>query len=268
MKEFLLTSTIPYWVVFALIAAAAVLELVNIRKDKVDEKTARTITILAMAGTLLGIGIYSYIGGSCTWWCTSKEYGFFSKLLRAVPLFLFIVVQLGQVFIYQRVMELHLQKELFLKTSFIAIIAIIPIGLVVQIVLSIFGMELAMRNLIFYVIMIATLIVGVGWAMARNVKSVGSKNGLIFTAVTFVMILGGLYSLLLLLGVIIQLFVQLLAVAAPFIIAAWLFNSKLGAEMGKSSPMSHIYYDDDGGAHTMAGHRDAANARIAERKQG
>lgn len=267
MKDFLMTSTIPYWIVFALIASAGVLELLNLNKEKVEEKTARTITILAMSGTLLGIAIYSFIGTKCIWWCTSSEYGFFSKLLRAIPLFIFLVVQLAQVFVYQRVMELCWQKELYLKTSFIAIIAIVPIGLIIQIGLSIFGMELATRNLIFYIVMIGGLVIGVGWAMAKNVKSVGSKNGLIYTAVTFVMILGGLYSLILMLNVIIQLFVQILAVAAPFIIAAWLFRSDLGNAIGKSSPTPHIYYDDAGGAHYTASNRDSANAKIAERKQ-
>jgi len=268
MKEFFMTSTIPYWIVFALIAAAAVMEFICLRKDAVTAKEAKTISILAIAGTLLGLLIYNTVDGSVAWWCTRDEYGFFSKLLRTVPLFIFLMVQLAQVFIYQKVMEIHLQKELFLKTSFIAIIAILPIGLVLYLVLSIFGFKTATMNTIYTIIMILMLVGGVGWAMAKNVKSVGAKQGLIFTAVTFVMIIGGFNSLIVLLGVIIQLFVQMLACIAPFLVALWLFNSKLGDQMGKSSPMPHIFYDDNHNAHYNAVDRDSANKKIAESKQG
>lgn len=90
MKEFFLTSTIPYWVVFALVATACVMELLNLRKGAVSKQSVLMVTVLALGGTILELLIYTLVGGNVLWWCTADELGFFARLLRVIPLFLTI----------------------------------------------------------------------------------------------------------------------------------------------------------------------------------
>lgn len=214
MKELLLSSTLPYWVVFAIITTAGVLGLLKMHKHEVSKQTVLTVTALAITGTILELVIYDVAKGSSLWWCTSSEYGFFSKLLRSIPLFIFVAIQVAQVFVYRLLVEQYYQKELSISGSFISLIVIIPAAIVLYIMLDLFGMGETTRNIVFYTIITVGLAIGVGWAMTKNVKAIGMKPGVIFTATTIVMIIGGLVSLMILLIAILELILQILSVVA------------------------------------------------------
>ena len=63
MKELLLSSTLPYWFVFGLVTAAGILAFMGMRKESISKLSIQLVTILALAGTILGLAIYSALGG-------------------------------------------------------------------------------------------------------------------------------------------------------------------------------------------------------------
>lgn len=261
MKEFLLSTTIPYWIVFGLVTAAGVLALINMRKNTVSKSSVQLVTLLALAGTVLGLAIYSVAGGSSIWWCTSKDYSFFGKLLRAIPLIIFVGIQLAQVFVYKTFVEQYFQKELSIKGSFISLIVIVPTSFVLYIVLDILGLEKGTRDLIFYIILGIALIAGVGWAMALNVKSIGKKYGSIFTAVTLVMIIGGLMSIVLLINALMALILQVLMVAAVVVAGFYMFTKVMGPAVDTQSRT-----DLSGKVHDTQWEKQNADARIRSQR--
>ena len=189
MKDFLLTSTLPYWIVFTLMAAAGFIAIVNMRKKSISRLSVQLVTFLAIVGTVFGLVIYSLLGGKSIWWCTSSDYGFFGKLLRVIPLIVFVGIQLTQVFVYKAFVEQYFQKELSIKGTFVSLIVIVPATLVLYVILNMFGLEKETRDIVAYSILGLALVVGVGWAMVRNVKSIGMMYGLMFTVATLVKLL-------------------------------------------------------------------------------
>lgn len=266
MKDFLMSSTLPYWVIFLLVIAAGILGLLGQRKQPTSGYV-KTVTVLALTGTLLEIVVYSLLGGRSIWWCTSSDYGFFAKLLRAVPLFIFLLIQLAQVFIYQSLMTHYHGREFSVKSTLYALLGVIPVLLVLYVLLNLLGVESPTRDVIFYVLLILSLGGGVGWALYRNVRSAGGGPGLLFTGVSFFLLIGATVSLLLLLVALLQLFFQMLMVAAVVAgvvyIAAPTMNKGI-ASQPKSMPR---YYDQDGQMHYTASSRDAANRSIQQRKE-
>ena len=175
MKDFLSNSTIPYWIVFGLVTAAGIIALLNMRKKTISKESVRLVTLLALTGTALGLIIYSIMGGSSIWWCTSSDYSFFGKLVRVIPLIIFVGIQLAQVFVYKIFVGQYFQKELSIKGSFISLIIIVPATIFLYIILDLFGMGQGMKDTIFYIIICLSLIAGTGWAMTLNVQSIGEK---------------------------------------------------------------------------------------------
>lgn len=257
MKEFLLSTTIPYWIVFGFVTAAGLLALMDMRKKAISKLSVQLVTLFAVAGTVLGLVIYSVLGGNSIWWCTSDDYSFFGKILRVIPLIVFVGIQLAQVFVYKSFVEQYFQKELSIKGAFISLIVIVPASLVLYIILDIFGMEKGTRDVVFYVILGLALIAGIGWAMVRNVNSIGKMYGIVFTAVTVVMIIGGLMSLLLLITVLIALIFQVLMVVAAVFGSYYMLTKVMGPEMDRQSRT-----DISGKVHDTAGQKQAADAQI------
>lgn len=214
MKEFFLTSTIPYWVVFALVATACVMELLNLRKGAVSKQSVLMVTVLALGGTILELLIYTSVGGNVLWWCTADELGF-----------------------------------------------------VMFIVMSIMKVSDTTRDISFYALLALAIVAGTGWAMTKNVKSIGFKDGAIFTGVCFILIIGGVLSILLAIMAIIHLFLTIATVVVVAGGVLYLFSSGISKEFAKSSPSRPVFYDDDCHAHYSTGSRDNANRQIKERKE-
>ena len=68
-----------------------------------------------LAATILEVLIYAIVGNNCMWWCLSKEYGFWSKLFRLIPFAVFVVLQIGQIFMFKGVLEEMMGKSLSMK---------------------------------------------------------------------------------------------------------------------------------------------------------
>lgn len=267
MKDFLLTSTLPYWIVFTLMAAAGFIAIVNMRKKSISRLSVQLVTFLAIVGTVFGLVIYSLLGGNSIWWCTSSDYGFFGKLLRVIPLIVFVGIQLAQVFVYKAFVEQYFQKELSIKGTFVSLIVIVPATLVLYVILNMFGLEKETRDIVAYSILGLALVVGVGWAMVRNVKSIGMMYGLMFTAATLVMIIGGLMSMLLLLTALLALILQVLMVAAVVGGVFYMFKTNmLGGSSGGGSS-NQVFYDNEGHMHYTNLSKEDANRKIQERNQ-
>ncbi len=262
MKEFLLSSTLPFWIVFGLVTAAGIVAFLNMRSNSVTKSSVQLVTLLAVAGTLLGLGIYSILGGSSIWWCTSDDYSFFGKILRVIPLIVFVGIQLVQVFVYKSFVEHYFQKELSIKGAFISLIVIVPASLVLYIILDVFGMEKVTRDVVFYIILGLALIAGIGCAMTHNVRSVGKKYGMAFTAVSVVMIVGGLMSLMLLITALIALILQVLMVAAVVCGAFYMFTKVMSPAIDVQSRT-----DLSGKVHDTQSQKQNADAQIRSRRK-
>lgn len=262
MKELLLSSTLPYWFVFGLVTAAGILAFMGMRKESISKLSIQLVTILALAGTILGLAIYSALGGNSIWWCTANDYGFFGRLIRVIPLIIFVGIQLVQVFVYKSFVGQYFQKELSIKGSFISLIVIVPASLLLYIILNMFGMEKGTRDVVFYVILGVALIGGIGWAMARNVKEIGMVYGVAFTAVTLVMIIGGLMSLLLLITALVRLIFEVLLVVAAVVGSYFMLTKVMGPAMEVQSRT-----DLNGNVHDSVSQKNNANAQILSRRK-
>lgn len=262
MKDFLLNSTIPYWIVFGLVVSSAVIAGIHMLKNTVSRDSIRQVTLLSMIGTLLGLIIYSSVGGRATWWCTSSDYGFFGKLIRVIPLIVFMGIQLVQVFVYKMFVGQYYQKTLTIKGTFIALIVIVPASVFLYILLDALGMGEGLRNVIFYVIICSALIFGTMWAMKHNVQAIGKKHGGIFTLVTLVMAIGGLMSLMLLITALMALFLQVLMVAAVIIGGYYMLTRVMGPAMDLQSRT-----DLSGKVHKTEADRRIADAQIISRRE-
>lgn len=78
-----------------------------------------------------------------------KRLQLFGKLVRVIPLIIFVGIQLAQVFVYKIFVGQYFQKELSIKGSFISLIIIVPATIFLYIILDLFGMGQGMKDTIF-----------------------------------------------------------------------------------------------------------------------
>lgn len=227
-----------------------------------------------LAATILEVLIYAIVGNNCMWWCLSKEYGFWSKLFRLIPFAVFVVLQIGQIFMFKGVLEEMMGKSLSMKLLFICFVLTFPVVFVLSVGADIFGASDDTKNSIgttaFWILVIA----GLAWSLVRNIMSVGIKHGVVFTVFSAVCVVAVCLAVFVFLVALIALFFQvLITVAACGAIFFILTNG-----MGKGSSMvdefanrkspGPVFRDDDGHLHHNSAARDSANRKIAERRNG
>lgn len=274
MKEILLTSTLPYWLVFLLVLGGFVALLFQGRNGSKSNLPILTAAGCMLAATILEVLIYAIVGNNCMWWCLSKEYGFWSKLFRIIPFAVFVVLQIGQIFMFKGVLEEMMGKSLSMKLLFICFVLTFPVVFVLSVGADIFGASDDTKNSIgttaFWILVIA----GLAWSLVRNIMSVGIKHGVVFTVFSAVCVVAVCLAVFVFLVALIALFFQvLITVAACGAIFFILTNG-----MGKGSSMvdkfaNHkslgpVFRDDDGHLHHNSAARDSANRKIAERRNG
>ena len=212
MKEFLMSTTLPFWLVFIIVAAAFGATLLHMKGGA----KSRTLLLAAggcmLAATVLEIAIYSVLGGNSLWWCTSDKYGFWAKLLRLIPFALFVAFQILQVFFFKGAVEEHIGKDLSIKSTFICLLLTFPIAFVVSVASSIFGVSDDTANVVSHVIFWTLVAGGVGWALMRNVRTAGWRQGAAFTAFSVVLVVAVCLAVFLFLVALFELFLQLLMV--------------------------------------------------------
>lgn len=274
MKEILLTSTLPYWLVFLLVLGGFVALLFQGRNGSKSNLPILTAAGCMLAATILEVLIYAIVGNNCMWWCLSKEYGFWLKLFRIIPFAVFVVLQIGQIFMFKGVLEEMMGKSLSMKLLFICFVLTFPVVFVLSVGADIFGASDDTKNSIgttaFWILVIA----GLAWSLVRNIMSVGIKHGVVFTAFSAVCVVAVCLAVFVFLVALIALFFQvLITVAACGAIFFILTNG-----MGKGSSMvdefanrkspGPVFRDDDGHLHHNSAARDSANRKIAERRNG
>lgn len=125
MKEFFMTSAIPYWLLFLItVIPVGYSAFVTFRSDndaRISRNTMLTISGLLLASALSVILFYIMLGGNALWWVTGKEIGFWSKLLRVIPLSIFLLLQGAAPFAYKIFMEKYFHCDsLSVKSQFIS----------------------------------------------------------------------------------------------------------------------------------------------------
>lgn len=272
MKEFLLTSTLPYWFVFLLVVAGFVAVFFQGSKGRAALIVAAGCML---AATILEVAIYAIVGNDCLWWSLSKEYGFWEKLFRLLPFAVFVVFQIGQIFVFKGVLEEVMGKQLSMKTLFICFVLTFPIVFIISLGADIFGASDETKNTVSSVVFWLLIAAGVGWSLVRNVRSVGLRRGVIFTVFSAVCVVSACLAVFLLIIALFNIFFQVLVTVSA--IAAIFFILTNGMSKGNSivDALAHpkdsekmIFFDDDGKRHYSSSARDSANRKIAERKNG
>lgn len=274
MKEILLTSTLPYWFVFLLVLGGFVALLFQGRNGSKSNLPILTAAGCMLAATILEVLIYAIVGNNCMWWCLSKEYGFWSKLFRIIPFAVFVVLQIGQIFMFKGVLEEMMGKSLSMKLLFICFVLTFPVVFVLSVGADIFGASDDTKNSIgttaFWILVIA----GLAWSLVRNIMSVGIKHGVVFTVFSAVCVVAVCLAVFVFLVALIALFFQvLITVAACGAIFFILTNgmdkgSSMVDEFANRKSPGPVFRDDDGHLHHNSAARDSANRKIAERRNG
>lgn len=264
MKEFLTSSTLPFWLVFIIVAAAFGLTLLYMKGGSKSSKLLFASAGCMLAATILEIVIYSVLGGNSLWWCTSDKYGFFSKLFKLVPFALFVAFQVLQVFFFKGAVEEYIGKELSMKAMFICLVLTFPIAFVLAIVLGIVGVSDDTVSVIASIVFAVLVVGGVGWALMRNVRSAGWRQGAVFTAFSLVCVVAVCLAIFLLIVALLELFLQVLMVAAVVVGAIYVFGF-MSKEASKQQPQQ-MFWDKDGNGHFTANARNEANRKIDERR--
>lgn len=264
MKEFLMSTTLPFWLVFIIVAAAFAATLLYMKSETKPRTLLMTAAGCMLAATILEIVIYAVLGGNSLWWCTSDKYGFFSKLLRLVPFALFVAFQILQVYFFKGAVEEHIGKELSMKSTFICLLLTFPVALVVSIVFDMIGFTGTAGTVVMHIIFWGLVLGGIGWALMRNVRSAGWRQGAVFTAFSVVCVVAVCLAIFLFIVALLELFLQLLMVAAVIVGGLYMFGI-MSKEASKQQPQQ-VFYDNDGGLHYTTTSRDNANRKIAERK--
>lgn len=265
MKDFLMSSTLPFWLVFAVVAAAFAATLLYMKSDNKPRTLLFAAAGCMLAATIFEIVIYAMLGGNSLWWCTSSRYGFWTKLIRLVPMALFVAFQILQVYFIKSALEEHIGKELSMKSTFICLLLTFPVALVVALVFGVSGASNATTGTVTGIVFFGLILGGIGWALVRNVRSAGWRQGGAFTAFSVVCVVAVCLAVFLFLVALFKLFLQVLMVAAMVVGGIYIFGM-MSKEMSAPPPPPQVFYDDDGISHYNRDMRDSANKRIAERK--
>lgn len=274
MKEILLTSTLPYWLVFILVLGGFVALMFQGRNG-----SKSNVPILAAAGCMLAatafeILIYATVHNNCLWWCLSKEYGFWSKLFRLIPFAVFVVLQIGQIFMFKGVLEEMTGKSLSLKFLFVCFVLTFPIAFVLSIGADIFGASAETKNSIGTTVFWILVIAGLAWSLVRNIVSVGLTRGIVFTVFSAVCVVAVCLAVFVFLVALLALFFQVLITVAACAAIFFILTSGMGNGSSVVDGLANhkspdpVFRDDDGHLHNNQAARDSANRKIAERRNG
>lgn len=272
MREWLLTSTLPYWLVFLMVLVSTGICVVATSVVKAQGNKLLSfgvvvaVTALIVVGVVCEWAIYLSVKNECLWWIESKEIGFFSRLFRAIPLFLFLTAQIVQIKLYKSFVEKYLQKDgLNVRGIIKSTVYLFPAMFVLYMLLNLFGMGKPMRDYVFYACFIIGLIAGMGRSLVDNIATAGVRRGVAFSVVAIVIMSGAVVSVMLLSNVVLTLFFQLLVYSA-FVLLMMQVVPAMNNQISITKPNRLIFRDDAGTAHYTAHDRDVANVKIKEGK--
>ena len=269
-------TLIPYYIILAILLAVGVMLLLlqMVKKFASLESTLLLwIPIGLFVASLLELIGYFTLGDDFIWWCSVDKQGFWPAFISMLPFMLALVIQLGSGVLYKRYQEKKYDVKLSWRSIFIGI-AGVPIAIVILVILAICGMKNpVVQDVVSAILILASLAIGFLYALAKNRKVLGNRNGLFFTLFSFVYAAGAVIALIFLAVIIVKLILivlmWLLAIAGCIFAIAFLSSSDSGSSGGGSSSTTVTYWEDaDGNRHTNEADAKAANKRIAERKAG
>lgn len=259
-----MSTTLPFWLVFIIVAAAFATTFLYMK----SETKSRTLLFASagcmLAATVLEIAIYAVLGGNSMWWCTSDEYGFWAKLVRLIPFALFIAMQILQVFFFKGAVEEHIGKELAIKSTFICLILTFPVALV-PIIQGVAGVSNETLNVVVSIVFFALVLGGIGWALMRNVRTAGWRQGAAFTAFSVICVVAVCLAVFLFIVALIELFLQILT--ASVIVIAGIYAYSLMSKGQQVEQPKMMFRDKDGHLHVDSISRDNADKKIDERRE-
>lgn len=252
-----MTSAIPYWLLFFLsvtsVGYSAYITLKWDENNPISKQTANILTGIFLFVGLTVIVLYNTLGGSALWWITGDEIGYGAKLLRVIPLVVFLISGMAAPFAYKFMMDTYLDvTTLSVKTQFIALLVIVPIAIIV----SIFA-----GNTWFYIIAGVGVIGAAVYSAKANVNSVGAKAGLAFTVVSFILCASALVTLLYLIVAFFYLILEMLPVIATIIGVSIIFSKSYGNAVMRRDDAGN-YIANDGSKHSSQSSRDARDQQI------
>lgn len=269
-------TLIPYYIILAILLAVGVMLLLlqMVKKFASLESTLLLwIPIGLFVASLLELIGYFTLGDDFIWWCSVDRQGFWPAFITMLPFMLALVIQLGSGVLYKRYQEKKYDVKLSWRSIFIGIGGV-PVAIVVLIILAICGMKNpVVQDVVATILILASLAVGFMYALTKNRKVLGNRNGLFFTVFSFVYAAGAVIALIFLAVIIVKLILivlmWLLVIAGCIFAVAFLSSSDSGSSGGGSSSTTVTYWEDaDGNRHTNEADAKAANKRIAERKAG
>ncbi len=273
MKEFLMTSTIPYWLLFIASLASVGYGVIVLKKDgenkdtKIPRKQMLAVSGAVLIVALAVIGIYSCAGGNALWWIARDDLGFWGKLLRLIPLMLFLVIQAAVPFAYNFFMECCFDvKNLTVKSQFISLAIIIPAAIVIVYVIGGFFMKSDTQSMVFYLITGTGIGIAAIYSVSKNSGSIGFKSGLLYTIISFVLCTATLVCLLYFIVAVIHLILEIIPVIGIIIAISIVFSKTFGNIMNRRDNAGN-YIASDGSKHSTAGARDYRDSQIHRSRQ-
>lgn len=273
MKDFFMSSTLPYWLLFFVQIASVGYGFWILKKygESEDKQIPRKQMLIVSAALLLValavIAFYSSLGGNALWWVTNSEIGFWGKCLRLIPLLIFLVVQAAIPFGYKLFMECCLDvKDLKVKGQFLSLVVIVPAAIIIAHVILGFFLTQGMQSLVFY------LITGIGiggtaiYSVFKNSGVLGFKTGLMYTVISFILCCATLICLLYFIVALISLIVEMAPVIATIIGVSILFGKSFGNAMLRRDNAGN-YIAADGSKHSTEGARNYRDALIHQARQ-
>lgn len=269
-------TLIPYFIILAILVAVGVMLLLlqMVKRFKpLESKLVLWIPIGLFAASLMELIGFITLGDDFIWWCDVDRQGFWSAFITMMPFMLALLIQLGSGVIYKRYQEKKNAVELSWRSVFIGITGV-PVAIVLLIVLAIFGMkDPVVQDIVATILIIGSLAAGFLYALAKNRKALGHKNGLFFTLFSFIYAAGAIIALIFLIVIILKLILIVLMWLAVIILCFFaitlLSSPEYDTGSGGGGSGSKTYWEDaEGNRHENKTDAEAANKRIAERRAG
>lgn len=260
-----MTSAIPYWLLFILgVVSVGYSWFVAFRSDEGTRIPRNMMVAVSAVMLIVALGVilfYSTLGGNALWWVTGKDIGFWDKLLRIIPLLVFLAAQAAAPFAYKMYMECYFRdSELSVKSQFISLVVIVPVALIISMFI---GSE--SRDLVFNIIAWTGLIGSAVYAATKNIGSVGVKAGIIYTVTSFVLCAATLVTLLYFVIAFISLILEMLPVIATIIAISIIFSKSYGNTVMRRDDDGN-YIAHDGSRHASRSARDMRDSQIHSRQ--
>lgn len=271
-----MTSTVPYWLllILTILTSLAYLTAWKYHKEADSQKHAPEISYnkmiivsgMAVFTAFAIVLIYSIVGGDALWWVTGQNLGFLAKLIRFIPLFIFLVLQAAAPFGYKYFMEAFLKdKDLSVKNQFIALVVIVPVAVIIFMILHSFMSETASR-IIFYILTICAIAGTFFYSLKKNIATTDKKFGLIYTVTSTLLCIATLFTVLYFIVALISLILQLMTVIAICAGITIVFGKGFSNEMTRETPIGK-FIAEDGSRHQSQTSCDFRNQSVQKTKE-